>query len=55
MPVRFRRTVFKTGDSYRITIPMEIIRTLNIKDKEALQIWLNDSKIIMEKIDKHRK
>ena len=49
MPVKFTRKVFKSGDSLRITIPMDIIRTLDIKEKEALVIWLDDSKIIMQK------
>jgi len=50
MPVRFKRSVFKSGDSYRVTIPMDIIRTLDIKEKEELEIWLTDSQIVMEKI-----
>ena len=52
MPVKFRRTAFRTGDSYRITIPMEIIRALDIKSKDILEIWLNNSQIIMEKPNK---
>ena len=49
MPVKFRRNVFKSGDSYRITIPMGIVKTLDIKEKDELEIWLNDSQIIMQK------
>ena len=49
MPVKFKRTTFKSGNSYRITIPMEIVKALDIKEKEELVIWLNDSQIIMEK------
>lgn len=49
MPVKFKRSVFKSGDSFRITIPMEIIKTLNIAEKEKLAIWLNNSQIVMEK------
>jgi bifunctional DNA-binding transcriptional regulator/antitoxin component of YhaV-PrlF toxin-antitoxin module len=50
MPITFERTVFKSGDSYRITIPMEIIKALNIKEKEKLKIWLDEPKIIIEKV-----
>jgi bifunctional DNA-binding transcriptional regulator/antitoxin component of YhaV-PrlF toxin-antitoxin module len=50
MPITFERAVFKSGDSYRITIPMEIIRALDIKEKEKLRIWLDNSHIIIEKI-----
>ena len=52
VPVKFIRSVFKSGDSFRITIPMEIVKALNIKEKEQLAIWLNDSQIIMEKLEK---
>jgi hypothetical protein len=50
MPITFERAVFKSGDSYRVTIPMEIIRALNIKEKEKLRIWLDNSHIIIEKM-----
>lgn len=50
MPITFKRSVFKSGDSYRITIPMEIIRALEIKEKEQLTISLNDHQIIVEKM-----
>ena len=49
MPVKFKRAVFKSGDSFRVTIPMPIIKALDIKEKEELMIWLNDSQIVMEK------
>jgi len=29
---------------------MEIVRALEIKEKEVLEIWLNDSQMIIEKI-----
>jgi antitoxin component of MazEF toxin-antitoxin module len=38
MPIKFERFVFKSGDSLRIMIPMEIIKALNIKEKERLTI-----------------
>jgi len=50
MPIKFVRSIFKSGDSYRITVPMEIIKALNIKEKERLSIWLTDSQIIIEKL-----
>jgi len=30
-------------------IPMPIAKTLNIKDKDELEIWMDDSQIIMKK------
>ena len=50
MPVKFHRRTFKSGDSFRITIPMDIVRTLDIQEKDTLEIWLDDSKIIMKQI-----
>ena len=50
MPVKFSRKVFKSGDSLRITIPMDIVRTLEIQEKDALEIWLDNNHIIMKKM-----
>lgn len=54
MPVKFKRSVFRSGDSFRITIPMDIVRTLDIQEKEQLEIWLTDHKIIMQKKEGNR-
>lgn len=53
MPVKFKRSVFKSGDSYRVTIPMDIIRSLEIKEKDELEIWLSNSEIVMKKAAKN--
>ncbi len=47
--VKFTRSIFKSGGSYRTTIPMEIIRALNIKETDLLEIWIDDSQIILQK------
>ncbi len=52
MPVKFKRKVFKSGDSYRITIPMLICQALGIKDRDFLEIWLDNNHIIMQKAEK---
>ena len=51
MPVMFKRSVFRTGNSYRITIPMPIVETLGLERKEEMEIWLdeNDRIIIQQK------
>jgi hypothetical protein len=49
MPITFERAVFKSGDSYRVTIPMEIIKALGIQEKDVLTIWLDEPRIVMEK------
>jgi len=33
----------------RITLPMELRKTMNLKEKDALQISVEDGKIILEK------
>jgi len=52
MPTEFKRAVFKSGDSYRVTIPMPIIQSLGIKEKEILKIWQDNSHIIFMKVKK---
>jgi len=49
MPIVFRRAVFKSGNSYRITLPMPIVKTLGIEEKEELEIWMDNSNIIIQK------
>jgi len=51
IPVKFKRSVFKAGDSFRVTIPMPVVEALNIKHKDVLEIWLDDSRIIMVKAE----
>ncbi len=33
----------------RITLPMELRKTMNLKEKDALQIFVEDGKIILER------
>jgi antitoxin component of MazEF toxin-antitoxin module len=49
MPVIFKRAVFKSGNSYRITLPMPIVKTLGIEEKDELEIWMGNSNIIIQK------
>jgi bifunctional DNA-binding transcriptional regulator/antitoxin component of YhaV-PrlF toxin-antitoxin module len=55
MPIKFTRTVFRSGDSFRITIPMPIIDGLEIKEKDVLEIWLTDHEIVMKKATNEKK
>ena len=50
MPVKFKRSVFKSGGSLRVTIPEPIAKALEIDHKGVLEIWLDDSRIIMVKV-----
>jgi len=49
MKIKFKRKIVKIGGSYRITIPIEIIQTLELKNGDCMDIWLENSKIVMEK------
>ena len=49
MPIRFKRAVFKSGNSYRVTLPMPIVQELNINEKDVLEIWMDDHHIIINK------
>jgi len=51
IPVKFKRSVFKSGESARVTIPAPIAQALNIKHKDVLEIWLDDSRIIIVKAE----
>lgn len=52
MPIKFEGKVFPAGHSFRVTIPKPIIRQLKIKGGDILDIWLNDSQIVMARPDK---
>ncbi len=42
------RKVFKSGSSYAVTIPLEIIKELKIKKGQKMIIRLSGKKIIIE-------
>ena len=49
MSIKFERKVVKIGGSHRITIPLEIVKALKIKDGINMSIWLNNEQIVLEK------
>lgn len=42
------RKVFKSGNSYAITLPLEIVRDLKIREKQKVIVRKFDKKIIIE-------
>ena len=48
-PIKFRRAVFKSGNSFRVTLPMPIIQTMKIEEKDVLEIWMDDHHIVIQK------
>ena len=51
MPVKFEISVVQVGNSFKITIPVEIIRHLNIEKGDVVEMWADNSHIIVKKKD----
>jgi len=51
MPIKFELSVMQVGNSFRVTIPKEIAKHLNINKGDSLEMWVDDSKIILKKKD----
>jgi AbrB family looped-hinge helix DNA binding protein len=49
MPVKFEIKAVQVGNSIKITIPKEMTRHLNIKKGDTVQMWADNSHIIIEK------
>jgi len=47
MPIEWKGKIFPAGDSFRVTIPKPIIRTLKLKAGDTVTIWLDDHQIII--------
>ena len=49
MSVKFEGTVLKVGNSLRITIPQEIATQLNLERGDAVELWVRNHSMLMEK------
>lgn len=49
MPLTIRVKVAKMGNSLRMTIPVDVARTLDIKDGDFVEIGITDSQMIVKK------
>ncbi len=50
MPVEFDVSVVKVGNSFRVTIPKEIVKELRLKKGSRLRVWINlDEDIVLTK------
>jgi len=50
MQVKFLRKVRKWGDSVVFSIPREILRALDIKVGDEIEVYVSNNKIVVEKI-----
>ena len=49
MPIKFELSVMQVGNSLRVTIPKEVAKHLDIKKGDAVEMWVDNSHILMEK------
>jgi antitoxin component of MazEF toxin-antitoxin module len=49
MSVKFEGTVLKVGNSLRITIPQGIAKHLNLERGDAVELWVSNHSMLMEK------
>jgi len=49
MPVKFELSVMQVGNSIRVTIPKEVAKHLDLKKGDVVQMWVDNSHIIVEK------
>jgi bifunctional DNA-binding transcriptional regulator/antitoxin component of YhaV-PrlF toxin-antitoxin module len=49
MPVKFEVSVMQVGSSLRITIPKELAAHLDLKKGDVVQMWADNSHVVLEK------
>ena len=49
MPLTIEVKLTKIGNSLRITVPKDVLRALNWKEGDKLEIGLNDSVMVVKK------
>jgi len=51
MPVKFKIKVVQVGNSLRVTIPKEIAEFMKLRKGDIVEMWADDSHLIVEKGD----
>lgn len=51
--VRFKRTIRRSGGSSAIAVPPEIMAALNWKVGDVVELYAEEQKLIVKKIDSH--
>lgn len=49
MPLTFKIKAVKVGNSTRMTIPKEVTDYLQIRPGDTLEVWVDDSHMVVEK------
>jgi len=55
MPVVFRVTLGKTGNSLRITIPNPVVEGFGWKERDQIMLIVTENEITVRKLEKVRK
>ncbi len=53
MPVEFEVSLVRVGNSIRVTIPIEVVRALNLRKGDKMGLSLTDHEIVLRKLDIH--
>jgi putative addiction module antidote len=49
MPIKFELSVMQVGNSLRVTIPKEVAKHLDIQKGDTVEMWVDNSTILMKK------
>lgn len=49
VPTKFTLKVAQVGNSLRVTLPKEICEQLSIRKGDSVQLWADDSHVVIEK------
>ena len=49
MSVKFKGTILQVDNSLRIIIPPEIVQQLNLERGDAVELWVSNHRMLMEK------
>ena len=51
MGLRLKRSISRSGRGLVLRIPADIVKALNFTEDSQVWIWIEDSRIIMEKVE----
>jgi len=49
MPIKFELSVMQVGNSFRVTIPKEIAKYLDINKGDSVEMWVDNGHIVVQK------
>ena len=49
MPIKFERTVIKSGRSFLVNIPIEVVKYLKLNNGDTVIVHVDNGRMIVEK------